>query len=111
MMMSGSEEDWRSAASLLAEYYRLPDAAHAAWRFGGQNFIRRILGMLDAERETGRAKELGMYLQFIYTRVPGSHNMLSKYNGKTYVKHIDYIDSDCAGRSWDHMEDYVLKLE
>ena len=111
MMMTGSEDDWQSAASLLAEYYKLPDAAHAAWRFGGQDFVRRILGMLNAERETGRAKELGSYLQFIYTRVPESHSMLSNYNGKSYVKHTDYIDSDCASRSRDSMQAYVLKLE
>ena len=110
MLMTCPPEDWREPARLLTIYYGLSDAAHAAWRFGGRQFIGRVLSHLEDATEIEPAKNLGAILQFIYQQVPESHSILRRENGRSYAKHYDYYDSQCAGNNRDETVYYELKL-
>ncbi len=100
---------WHGPAGLLRMFFDLPNDEEAAWRFGGEAFIQRVLSRLESTRELGIAKSLGSILQSVYNSVPESHPLLGKANGRRYEKHYTYSVSDCF--SEDRSAIYVLNLE
>ena len=101
--------DWWRCASMLRLYYDLPDDWQALWRFGGPEFVRRVLAALQGAKEYERAMQLGRILADLYRNVPESHASLDPARGRCYTKHVDIVSS-CASENEDYDRNYVLEL-
>ncbi len=102
---------WWRPAEPSRRYFNLPNNAAAAWKIGGQEFVLKVLDMLEKSTEIGTTKQLGGILWNIYKFVPESHEVLKGQKDRKLKKHYDYYDEHCMGNSKSYMTDYILKLE
>lgn len=102
---------WWRPTEPMRMYFDLPNNAATAWKVGGQEFIRKVLNLLEKSTEIGDTKMFGQILWNIYKFVPESHEFLSGQKNKKYKKHYDYYDEHCMGNSKSYMTDYILQLE
>ena len=97
-----------TAQWLLGTYFDIP-AGQAAWQYGGEQYVKRLLKTLDGERELGNVTAVVSELADIYRNAPGSAGILAPFRGRKYRKHVDFIAS-CASESCDTTVDYVVEL-
>ena len=99
-----------AGAHQLALYYDIRNA-EALWRFGGEEYIKRIINILETERERDRAQKAANRLAVIYSSVPESHSGMEYIKGKQYRKHVDFIDEHCMGNSEDREVSVIADLD
>ena len=93
---------------LLEDYFRI-SAEEAIWKYGGTDYIRRVMDSLEKEEDLGEARTKANHLAWIYGHIPQSHSVLDPYNGKHYRKHIDF-DAYCASESCHTYVDMEFRL-
>lgn len=102
--------NWQRGASMLRLYYDLPDDWQALWRFGGPEFVRRVLEELQGAKEYMTAMGLGRILADLYRNMPESHASLNSVRDRRYTKHMDIV-SNCASENENYNKEYVLELK
>ncbi len=93
---------------LLEDYFRI-SAEEAIWKYGGTDYIRRVMDSLEKEEDLGEARTKANQLAWIYRHIPQSQGILDPYKGKHYRKHIDF-DAYCASESCHTYVDMEFKL-